>query len=419
MQAQSPTPSASLLRDRNFLWMMSGGALSGLGDQFTLIALPWLVLRLTGSPWLLGVAVAVMGVPRALLMLFGGALVDRYSAKRIAMLTKHINTVLLGCLSVLVYQGAAQLPVVLALALGMSLASAFAIPAGTALLPRAVPAAQLQTANAMMMALRQLTMLAGPLLAGLLFALADHHGRHDARGLALAFGFDCLTFAISAWTLSMVMPQPNPPAPAQAVLRAVQESLFAAWRDTLLRTCLLYWAIGACIVGGTVQVALPLLAGARLHGAASLSLLLGAHGAGALVGMVASGSVGKRALGRLGQTLLLVDFVVGLLLVPLGSVDALWQGVLLALTIGVLGGFVQVAMFTWIQQRVAPAMLGRTMSLFMFIFMGLPPLAALVAGWLASHVALSLLFGGAGVALAAVALVAWLWSPLRTLRAAT
>jgi MFS family permease len=418
-KAPPPPPNTSLLRDRNFLWMMGGGALSGLGDQFTLIALPWLVLRLTGSPWLLGVAVAVMGVPRALLMLFGGALVDRYSAKRIAMLTKHINTMLLGCLSVLVVQGQAQLPLVLALALGMSLASAFAIPAGTALLPRVVPAAQLQAANGMMMALRQMTMLAGPLLAGFLFALANRQGRHDARGLALAFGFDCLTFAISAWTLSKVKPQPDIPAPAQPVLRAVQESLVTAWRDTLLRTCLLYWAIGACIVGGTMQVALPLLASERLHGAASLSLLLGAHGAGALVGMVASGSVGKRAVGRLGATLLLVDGLVGLLLVPLGRVDALWQGLLLALLIGVLGGFVQVAMFTWIQQRVAPAMLGRMMSLFMFIFMGLPPLAALLAGWLAGHVALPTLFGGAGLSLAAVALVAWLCSPLRTLRAAT
>jgi hypothetical protein len=81
----------------------------------------------------------------------------------------------------------------------------------------------------------------------------------------------------------------------------------------------------------------------------------------------------------------------------------------------VLGGFVQVAVFTWIQQRVAPAMLGRMMSIFMFVFMGLAPLAAAVAGWMASHVALGTLFAGAGVLLAGTALLAWLLTPIRTL----
>lgn len=234
--AQTSAPRASLLRDRNFAWMMSGGVVSMLGDQFTLIALPWLVLRLTGDPRLLGAVLALMGVPRALLMLSGGALVDRYSPKRIGMLAKHINTVLLGCLSVLVYQDQARLPLVLALALGMSLASAFALPAGTALLPQAVAPQHLQAANGMMLGLRQLSMLAGPLLAGALFALADRGGRHDGRGLALAFGFDCISFAVSAWTLSRVEPLPSVPAPSQPMLRALWDGLALAWRDVPLRT---------------------------------------------------------------------------------------------------------------------------------------------------------------------------------------
>jgi MFS family permease len=422
MEAAQPSqPRSPLLRDRNFAWMMSGGVISMLGDQFTLIALPWLVLRLTGDPRLLGAALALMGIPRALLMLFGGALVDRYSAQRIAMLTKHINTVLLGCLSVLVYEGQAQVALVLALTLGMSLASAFAIPAGTAMLPQAVAPQHLQAANGMMLGLRQLSMLAGPLLAGLLFALADRGGRHDAHSLALAFGFDCLSFAVSAWTLSKVEPRPATPAPRQPVLLAVRESLALAWRDVPLRTCLAYWSLVACIVGGTVQVALPLLASERLHGAAALGWMMGAHGAGTLLGMIVSGSLGRRSrgqAGRFGRTVLVVDLVIGVLLVPLGGIAALWQGLLLAAAIGVLGGYIQVAMFTWIQQRVPPGMLGRMMSLFMFIFMGLPPLAAVLTGWVASRVALTTLFGGAGLCLVGVALLAWLFTPLRTVREA-
>ncbi|WP_322403236.1 MFS transporter [Massilia luteola] len=411
-------PSRPLLRDRNFVWLMSGGAVSIVGDQFTLIALPWLVLELTGDPVALGMSVALMGLPRAVLILFGGALVDRYAPKRVLMLTKHVNTALLAALAILVYGGHAHLPVVLALALGLSLASAFGIPAGTSMLPHAVAPQYLQAANGMMMGLRQAALLAGPLLAGLLFALAGDGsgGPRHMHGLALAFGVDCLSFAVSAWTLAQVAPRPfTPPAP-QPVLRAVAAGLAAVWRDTLLRTCFIYWGLCACVIGGVMQVALPLLASSRLHGASALGLLLGAHGAGALLGMAASGIAGRRRAGNLGMTLLLVDGIVGLLLVPLGLITASWQGMLINVLIGVLGGFVQVAVFTWIQQRVPRELLGRTMSLFMFVFMGLAPLAAALSGWIASRVALPTLFGGAGACLAGAALLAWLFTPMRALR---
>jgi MFS family permease len=413
-------PRAALLRDPNFTWLMSGGVISALGDQFTMIALPWLVLKLTGDPLALGLLVAMMGVPRAILILFGGAVVDRYSPKRVLMLTKHVNTVLLGVLAVLVFSGRASLPAVTLLALGLSLASAFSIPAGTSMLPHAVVPARLQAANGMMMAVRQVTMLAGPLLAGLVFALAGDGsaGMQDARGLGLAFAFDGLSFAVSAWTLARVRPLAQAharPAQPQGLLQSVGAGLAMVWRDSLLRTCFVYWGLCACVVGGVMQVALPLLASSRLHGASALALLMGTHGAGSLAGMALSGMLGRRRLGSLGITLLCIDGAIGLLLLPLGLVTTSWQGMVPLAAIGVLGGFVQVAVFTWIQQRVAPAMLGRMMSIFMFVFMGLAPLAAAVAGWLASRVTLDTLFAGAGVLLAGTALLAWLLTPIRTL----
>jgi MFS family permease len=417
--APTPTARGALLRDRNFAWLMSGGVISALGDQFTMIALPWLVLQLTGDPLALGMMVALLGVPRAVLILFGGALVDRYSPKRVLMLTKHVNTVLLGLLAALVLSGRATLPLVTGLAIVLSLASAFSIPAGTSMLPMAVARERLGAANALMMAVRQVTMLAGPLLAGLLFALAGDGstGLGDARGLGLAFAFDAFSFALSAWTLAKVRPLPTD-APAQArepVLRSVGAGLAALWRDTSLRTAFLYWGLCSCVTGGVMQVAMPLLASERLHGAAALGLLMGAHGAGALGGMALSGMAGKRRLGNLGLTLLLVDGIAGVLLMPLGLVTAVWQGMLLIAVMGILGGYIQVAVFTWIQQQVAPNMLGRMMSIFMFVFMGLAPLAAAAAGWLASMVSLSTLFVGAGLFLSVAALTAWLFTPMARL----
>jgi hypothetical protein len=111
--------------------------------------------------------------------------------------------------------------------------------------------------------------------------------------------------------------------------------------------------------------------------------------------------------------MLAVDALVALLFMPMGLITTTWQGGALLLLIGMLGGFMQVAIFTWIQQRVAPAMLGRAMSLFMFIFVGLAPLSSAVTGWLMRGLRLDALFLGCGVALLAVVVLALAGTRLR------
>eukprot|EP01034_Spumella_vulgaris_P028017 gene28016-34809_t len=135
-------------------------------------------------------------------------------------------------------------------------------------------------------------------------------------------------------------------------------------------------------------LALPLLASQNLHGAASFGILSGAHGAGSLIGMALSGAGVRLRFGTFGATLLAVDAIAALLFAPLGFITATWQGAGLLLAMGVLGGFIQIAVFSWIQGSVPPRMLGRAMSIFMFIFMGLAPLSAAAIGALLLHVTL-------------------------------
>lgn len=441
-----PTPPrAALPRDPNVKWLLLGGAISMLGDQLTLIALPWLVFKLTGDTLALGLVIALMSVPRAVFILVGGALVDRHSPKRVLMLSKYANAALLAVLTLLVLDqrpahtldlaGSVSLTVVMtphltlmaiyALAFGIGLAQAFGIPSGTAIMPLAIAPERLQAANGMLMGLRQLSMLAGPLLAAGLLAIGGHGGAGqqagaivaDARGLALAFGLDGLSFLLSAWTLSKVRLLAAPPsAPASAaapVLRAVGAGLAMVWRDVPLRTCFIYWGAVSLLIGGAMQVALPVLA-AALHGAATLGLLMGVHGAGTLLGMGAAALAGARLrLAAFGTLVLLIDGAVGLLVMPLGAVDAVWQAALLMLAIGALAGFMQVNVFTWIQRRVPPHMMGRAMSIFMFIFMGLAPLSAGAAGWLLTIIPLSQLFAGGGMILVLCAALAYVFTPMR------
>jgi len=423
----SATPSAgtspprnTLLRDRNIAWLMGGAIISLLGDQFTLVALPWLVLRMTGDTLVLGTVLALLGIPRALFILIGGAVVDRHSPKQVLMLSKHANTVLLGALALLVLFDRLTLPMVYALALGIGLATAFSIPAATSMLPRVVAPQQLPAANGLMMGLRQLSFFVGPLLAGLLIAWSgdgstrDSGSVRDAHGLALAFGLDALSFMLSALTLSRVQTKPSPAYAHQAVFAAVAEGLRTFWGDRALRSCLLYWSAVALLVTGPVQIALPVLASSRpALGAAAFGGLLAAYGAGTLAGMLVSGARPHWRAVNLGLTILLVDALVGLLFMPMGHIGALWQGVALLGAIGVLGGYMQVTVFTWIQRRVAPALLGRAMSVFMFIYMGLAPLSSAATGWLLRSISLPTLFTAAGAALVGLVLLALIGPSMR------
>src|SRR6476619_4543387 len=82
------------LKERNFRMLWAGSAISALGDQFYLVALPWVVLQLTGSAEAVGTILMAVAIPRALLMLLGGALTDRISARRILMSTASARTLL-------------------------------------------------------------------------------------------------------------------------------------------------------------------------------------------------------------------------------------------------------------------------------------------------------------------------------------
>ena len=163
-----------------------------------------------------------------------------------------------------------------------------------------------------------------------------------------------------------------------------------------------------------IHIALPVLASTQPGlGAAAFGVMVGAHGAGTLAGMIASGIKPNLRIGSLGTTILVFDAVIGMLFIPVGQISAAWQGAGLMLTIGLLGGFMHVAVFTWIQQRVPPALLGRAMSLFMFIFMGLAPISAAVTGWVMRGITLGQLFAGCGAALVALAAVAFAGSQMR------
>jgi len=428
MNTASPAAPASarnsLFANRDFSLLFGGSSISAFGDQFTLVALPWLVLKLTGNPAALGIVLAVMAFPRAAFMLVGGAIVDRMSPRRVLLGARGINAACIVVLAALVLSGSIQMWMVYLLALGIGLSTAFAYPAGSAILPQLVKPELLRAANAAFMGMRQLSMVVGPVLAGFVIALGAHHpatqALQDARGLGLAFSVDAASFVFSLVSLAMVRVHGDfhPPKTDVGVFASIAAGVRYVWSDVPLRAFVIYASFVSVFVGGPIQVGLPVLADTRMNlGAASLGILMTAQGVGMFAGSFLSGAGQRATRGHLGVMILCFDSIIGLTLAALTLVHTTYAGAALLFCTGLLGGIVQIAIFTWIQQRVSPQMMGRTMSILMFAFMGLGPLSAAIAGALLKAISLTALFGIAGFTLTAIAL-SCLGSPqMRSIRA--
>jgi len=422
MQQTAAKPKRSnVFGNRDFLWLFSGSSISAIGDTFTLVALPWLVLKISHDPAAVGFTALLQALPRAAFMFVGGAVVDRSSPRRILLISRAWNAAFVAALAILVVGGAIQMWEVYVISLGIGLSTAFVYPAGSAILPQLVEKEHLQAANGAIMGMRQVAMVAGPLLAGPLVAAnittTSDHRFADSGGMGLAFSIDAVSFIFSLVSLYFIRIHSDyhPPKPEGGILADVWKGLTGVWSDLQLRSFILYVAIVSFFVGGPVGVGLPVLADERLHSAKAFGFLMGAYGIGMLVGNGLSVFATRFARGHLGLMILTLDTVAGLLFAAFSQTQAIWYGTTLLFIVGSFAGIGQVALMSWIQRRVPQAMMGRTMSVLFFTFLGVGPISSALAGVILKFITLTQLFAGAGIALSVIALLCMTRSSLRSI----
>jgi hypothetical protein len=384
----APRHPIALPHFRN-LWI--GATISLLGDQFYLVALPWLVLQLTSSSLALGTMMMTAAIPRAVLMLVGGAVTDHFSARRVLMATAAIRTVLVGAVAVLAWLRVVTLWQLYALTLAFGVADAFSLPAAPALLPTLVPAEQLRPANALMQSSTVMTQMAGAAPAGLLIKL---------WGTAFALFFDALSFlAVIAALVKIPDPPKAPSAVRPRMLHSIAEGLRSVREDPPLLSLIVVIATINFCIAGPIGVGLAAVAKFRFDSSTAFGTLLSCFSAGTLVGLLL-GALVKRPRKR-GLQFIVMSALCGFELIAIGLVlQVVAIGVLLAV-MGLGVGFVNVQFSAWIQMRVAPALMGRVMSVVMFSAVGLIPFSLWASGMLAQW-SLKAPFIGLGAVLAAV-----------------
>jgi len=389
---QAPAESRwALLRRGRFLALWAGQLTGLIGDSFYYIAIAWLVLQLTGSSLAVGSILTTAAVPRALLMLLGGAVVDRTSPRTTMVLSGLVRAGVMGVLAVLALAHAVTLPELFVGAFLIGTISAFFIPAPPALLPRVVEPHQLEAGNAMMQLNSALSASVGPALAGLVVAAFGSGAAllGDAAGYSLAGVFALLVPASAAAT-----------SRKGGTLASIGEGIALVWNNVPMRVMWVLIAVINLVILGALEVGLPVLARQQLHGPISFGLIFTAFGLAVTVGAVAAGT--RKAPARLGLFLLAGTAWMGLGVAVIAFAQTLPAVLVAMVAIGLAVGLLNTYLLSWVQRRVRPDMMGRVMSMVMLAGVGAEPIGLAAGGALAGR-SLTLLFWLCAASIIAVA----------------
>lgn len=393
MAVQAVTRLLAPARIGGFRWFWLAAALSVGGDFFSFIAVSWLALQLTGSPLALGTILMAQGIPRAALMLLGGALTDRMSARRLMSASALARTVLMVAIAADVANGHVQLWHLYVYSVLFGTLGAFFIPAQGTMLPRVVPEDMLEAGNSALSLGGQLARVIGPAAAGLVVARS---------GPAPSFAIDGACFFLCALAV-LQLPIPASIATAtQNLLGSIRAGLAYAWADKAVLGVLAIVIVLNFALAGPLPVGLVLLSRQHFGGAGALGVILSAGAAGSFLGALAGGAFQMR---RLGLVFAVAPAYVGIITAAFSVTTMVAVAVALFFLFGIGTGLINVIAPSWLQRRTEPAMLGRMMALVNVGGLGAAPLSLAVAGAIAqlSVPLMMVLSGGLQIAAAGVA----------------
>lgn len=402
------------LRNPAYRRLFWGVAATMLGQQMTLVAVPFQVYALTGDSLMVGLTSIVALVPLIVFGLLGGAIADSMDRRRLMLITSVGAAVTSAALALqALLPGAGNLAVLWVLTACVSGFAAVNQPTRSAVIPALVGPAGVPAANALSMTVRQAGVIVGPLLAGVLIAAGD---------LSLAYAVDALGFLAAALLLRGLpsLPPGRDAGPLRlgAAIRGVGEGFaFLRTQPVLLMTFVVD-IVAMCFAWP--QAVFPELSGNRFADSPnSLGWLFAGVSIGALLMGLTSGWVSR--VDRQGAVVLGAIAVWGVAIVGFGWAQSLWLAVL-CLAVAGAGDMVSAVLRSSMLQLAAPEeMRGRMQGVFIVVVAGGPRLGDLRAGALASAASVSVaMVSGGVVVVLAMALVAvlvpsfWLFRASRT-----
>lgn len=383
------------LQYRNYRLFFTGQTLSLIGTWIQRIALPWLVYRLTGSAFLLGVVGFAGQIPTFLLAPFAGVLADRWSRYHILIATQILAMIQALVLASLFFTGAIEVWHIILLGVFLGFVNAFDMPARQSFVVEMVENREdLGNAIALNSSMVNSARLLGPSIAGVLIAATSEGTCFLLNGLSYLF-------VIASLLMMKVTPRKVKTLDTQ-VLQGLKEGFSYAFGFAPIRSIILLLGL-VSLMGMPYAVLMPVFAKEILHGDShTFGFLMGASGIGALTGALCLAS--RKSVLGLGKIIPLSAAIFGFGLIAF-SLSRLFLLSLILMLISGLGMIMQMAASnTIIQTIVDDDKRGRVMSFYMMAFIGTAPFGSLLAGGLASSLGApnTLMIGGVSCILGAV-----------------
>ncbi|MGD0572430.1 MAG: MFS transporter [Sedimentisphaerales bacterium] len=365
------------LRYRNYRLFFIGQIISLIGTWTQQIALPWLVYRLTGSKFLLGVVGFATQIPAFLLAPVAGVMADRWNRYRIILATQTLSMLQALLLAILFFTGHISIPNIILLAVFLGLINAFDMPTRQSFVIAMVENKEdLSNAIALNSMMFNSARLIGPAIAGIIIAASN-------EGVCFAINAVSFLFVIASLLMMKITPtKVNPDR--KHILLEFREGLAHVSSFTPLKYLILLLAL-VSFTGMSYTVLMPVFADKMLHGGpGTFGLLMSFAGIGAMTGAAYLASR-KNVRGLLKIIpLAIAAFGFGLILISFSS--TLWFALPLMFVIG-LGMMTQMAASnTIIQTIVDDDKRGRIMSFYVMAFIGTAPFGSLMAGTLAEKI---------------------------------
>ncbi len=357
------------------------------------VAQDWLVLELThGSGTALGVATGLQFLPLLLFSLWGGAIADRYSKRRILMVTQAAMGGLALILGILALTGVVRIWQVYALAFALGLVSVADNPTRQTFAVEMVGRADMPNAIALNSAIFNLARILGPAVAGLVISVV---------GTPIAFIVNAASYGAVLIGLGLMRPgELNPVKPTPRAKGQVREALaYVKARPTLWMPMVLIFFVAT--FGMNFQVTTALMSRGVFHtGAGAFGIASAVFAAGALAGALLAARRRRPSAGLL----MVTAAVFGVLEMATALMPEFWSFLLLLAPTGLALLTFSTAANSATQLGTAPDMRGRLMGLYLLVFLGGAPLGSPLVGWVAEQFGprMSLLVGGAISATAAI-----------------
>jgi len=366
------------LRHRNFRLFLSGQFVSLVGTWMQSVALGWLLYRLTGSPFLLGLAGFLTQIPSLVISPLAGVWADRWNRHRLVIGTQALAMVQALSLAALVLSGREAIGPILLLNLLLGVVNAVDVPVRQSFVVEMVAGGEdLPNAIALNSSAFNLARLVGPSLAGILVA---------AVGEGVVFLLNGLSYlAVIAALLAIRVPPGGHRGRPDAELWAhLREGLSYVVAFKPIRAVLLLLA-AVNLLGISATVLLPIFAGDVMRGDAdTLGLLVGSIGVGALAGALYMAT--RRSVVGLGRVIVVAVVLFGASLLALAACRHPWTAAPVLAVTG-FGMMVHMASSnTIVQTLVDPGKRGRVMSFYAVAFMGSAPFGNLLMGSAAARI---------------------------------